>query len=423
VAFSPQENHRFVKILYLTHRIPYPPNKGEKIRVFNQVLYLSKSHNVHVCSFVDDPDDLQHTTKLKEYCASLELEYRNKPAAILLATAAFLGRQPLSIKLFYREALAKRIKRKLAEKFDCVIVSCSTMAQYVSSSSGVPKIIDFIDVDSEKWRAYAGRRSFPFASIYRREANLLGRYEAQIVIDFDHSIASSEAEAAFLRQRARNRPVSVVSNGVDLDYFSLPEVAPDKRYNSTIIFVGVMDYFPNVDAVHYFCDKVFPIVRDSVPQAQFYIVGRNPTRRVKELGRQPNVTVTGMVADVRPYLCQATVAVAPFQLARGVQNKILEAMAVGLPVVGTAETFKGLGATEEDGIRIANDPASFARHVISFLQSDAESLRRFAVQTRSYVEQHHRWEDQGKKLERIMDEVVRKKRLLGVPKMKSARLA
>jgi sugar transferase (PEP-CTERM/EpsH1 system associated) len=327
-----------------------------------------------------------------------------------LAMAAFLQRQPLSIKLFYRKVLGKVIRRKLTERFDCVVVSCSSMAQYVDSRVDIPKIIDFIDVDSDKWRMYADHHLFPFSSVYRREANLLGRNEERLLHEFDHSIVSSEAEAQLLRRRVKGRPVSVISNGVDLDYFALSAIETPIIDEPVIVFTGVMDYFPNVDAVRFFCEDIFPLVRDSMLDAQFYIVGRNPSRAVKKLEQQPNVSVTGTVPDVRPYLARARVAVAPFRLARGVQNKILEAMAMGLPIVGTSETFKGIGATEADGIRIADDPASFARHVISFLRADDDSRRSFATQARFYVERHHRWEDQGAKLERLIDEVVRKHR-------------
>ena len=167
-----------------------------------------------------------------------------------------------------------------------------------------------------------------------------------------------------------------------------------------------MDYFPNVDAVQYFCHEIFPSVRRELSGARFYIVGRNPTRQVRELGKQANVIVTGTVPDVRPYLSQAALGVAPFRLARGLQNKVLESMAMGVPVVGTSQAFKGIAATIQNGIRIADDARSFARCVTTVLQADAASRRQAAQQARDYVERHHRWEDQGVKLERLLKEVV-----------------
>jgi glycosyltransferase involved in cell wall biosynthesis len=166
-----------------------------------------------------------------------------------------------------------------------------------------------------------------------------------------------------------------------------------------------MDYFPNVDAVCYFCGKIFPMIRHEMPEAQFYIVGRNPPRQVKALGQQQNVIVTGSVSDVRPYLRQATVAVAPLRIARGVQNKILEAMAMGVPVVGTGNAFQGLPATPADGIRTADDAAEFARAVLSLL--DDPGLRHEAsLQARQYVQRHHRWQDHGARLESLLHAMI-----------------
>jgi glycosyltransferase involved in cell wall biosynthesis len=190
-----------------------------------------------------------------------------------------------------------------------------------------------------------------------------------------------------------------------------------------MVFTGVMDYFPNVDAVQHFCEDIFPLVRRAVPESQFYIVGRNPTPQVKKLAKQRNVVVTGEVPDVRPFLSQARVAVAPFRIARGVQNKVLEAMAMELPVVGTAECFKGIKATDADGTRVASDADTFAQYIIDFLRDDA--TRSYAgQQARRYVEYHHRWEEQGTKLESLIEEVVwRKNRSSGTlgscPKLSS----
>jgi len=325
----------------------------------------------------------------------------------LRATAALLKGQPLSVALFSRKSLKQKVLQKLAtEQFDCIVVSSSSMAQYASFVLTIPKIIDFVDVDSEKWRSYAQHHSFPLSYIYRLEAERLARYEDQIAHTFDQCVLISEEERYLFQERVNGRSVSVISNGVDLEYFSPTRGNPPQVTSPTIVFTGVMDYFPNVDAVQYFCREIFPLVRNLVPQCRFYVVGRSPTRQVRDLANQTNVVVTGTVPDVRPYLAQATVAIAPFRLARGVQNKVLEAMAMGLPVIGTSQAFEGIAATEQDGIRIANDPQSFARHLTTFLRRDAKSGQQAGHQARSYVERYHRWEEQGVKLERLLKEVV-----------------
>jgi sugar transferase (PEP-CTERM/EpsH1 system associated) len=400
-----------VKILYIAHRVPYPPNKGEKIRTFHQIQQLAKNHTIHLCAFVDDPDDVPHVSSLRKYCASVEVAYRGGSVGNYFhAAVGFLRGLPLSISLFHRHALAKKVLQKVTtERFDCIIGSSSLMAQYVSLCSNIPKILDFIDVDSEKWRSYAQRRSFPLSFIYRLEAERLARYEKETAQLSDHCFLVSEEEKCILQRRVNGHPVSVISNGVDIEYFS-PSGDVRETSQPAIVFTGVMDYFPNVDAVRYFCRDMLPLVLRTMPTAQFNIVGRNPTRQVRELGKHANVVVTGAVADVRPYLAQASVSIAPFRLARGVQNKILESMAMGVPVVGTTQAFKGIAATEQHGIRIADDPRSFAQHVLTLLQGDVSLRRQAGFQARRFVERHHRWEDQGANLERLIEDVVRKHR-------------
>lgn len=396
-----------MKILYLAHRLPYPLNKGEKIRTFHQICHLSRHHIIHLICMVDDPTDLQYVKLLERYCASVTAVYSSKAATMFLAVGALLSQKPLSVVSFYRKQLTREIENLLAvEQFDVIFVSSSAMAEYVLPVSHIPKAIDFVDVDSEKWRLYADYHMFPFSWIYRREANLLAAYEEKIAKIFNCSVFISEQERSLFQQRVNDRPISVISNGVDSEYFSPHELVLSSSDHPVVVFTGNMDYFPNIDAVLYFCTEIFPLVCQTVPETQFFIVGRNPVRSVRELGNQQNVVVTGSVADVRPYLTKAAVAVAPFRIARGVQNKILEAMAMGLPVVGTVEAFKGIAASEQDGIRIANDPESFAQHLTTFLRRDTMFGQQAGRRARSYVERHHRWEEQGVKLERLLEEVV-----------------
>lgn len=277
------------------------------------------------------------------------------------------------------------------------------MAEYVRYVSGIPKIIDFVDVDSEKWRVYANFHSFPLSWIYRLESDRLSRYEVEVAKAFDHSVFVSEKEANLFKQRIKDRGISVIPNGVDLDYFDPDRYAGICSKQTSIVFTGVMDYFPNVDAVKYFCTEIFPLVRESFPEAWFFIVGRNPTRQVKKLGLQHNVTVTGSVPDIRSYLEMAKIFVAPFRIARGIQNKILEAMAMGIPVVGTSEAFQGVKATMSDGIRIADEPKGFAREVLTFL-NNPELRQLCSLQSRRYVQRHHQWQECGILLESLLQE-------------------
>jgi sugar transferase (PEP-CTERM/EpsH1 system associated) len=335
----------------------------------------------------------------------VEAVYRGKTAARLRALTALATGKPLSVASFSSRALQRRIARRLrTAAIDRIVVFSSAMAEYVRDVTGIPKVIDFVDADSEKWRLYADYRPFPLSWVYRLEARRLGRYEAQVASAFDRAIFISEAEAQVLDGRTDGRPITIIPNGVDTDYFSPNGGGPLRVSEPHIVFTGEMDYFPNVDAVRYFCRVIFPLVRQAVSAARFCIVGRHPTRRVKALADDRHVIVTGAVPDVRPYLAAAHLAVAPFRIARGVQNKVLEAMAMGLPVVGTSMAFRGLQATAADGVRIADEPEALAQEVLTLLR-DGALRRRCARQSRQFVCRHHRWQDHGERLEALLQEL------------------
>jgi sugar transferase (PEP-CTERM/EpsH1 system associated) len=394
-----------MNILYIAHRIPYPPNKGEKIRAFHQVQYLSLKHRVHVACLVDDCDDWQHVKTLERYCASVDPVYRGRSRSTIAAVVALVTNTPLSVASFFSTELSAKIRRRLRSgKIDRILVYSSAMAEYVRHVSDIPKVIDFVDIDSDKWRLYAEHHAFPRSWIYRVEADRLARYEDGLVRVFDRVIVVSEKEASLLQRRAGDRPISVIPNGVDLDYFRLNGDDGAGSNPPTIVFTGVMDYFPNVDAVGYFCAEIFPAVRRVLPETRFVIVGRNPTREVKRLGRDQNVMVTGSVPDVRPYLEQASVVVAPFRIARGIQNKVLEAMAMERPVVGTSQAFQGIPATLADGVWVEDTVDGFARAVLTLL-GNRDLRRQQSSQARRYVERHHRWSDYGAQLEQLLQDV------------------
>ena len=395
-----------MNILYLCHRIPYPPNKGDKIRSFHQIRHLSRDHAVHLACLVDEREDLKHVDSLRKYCASVDAVYRGKSAAKALALKTVLSGKPISVEAFFSRELHRKILARIRSgMIDLVFVFSSAMAEYVRDLQGLPKVIDFVDVDSDKWRLYADSSPFPLSLIYRVESRRLGRYEERIARTFDHSIFVTPKEAELFRVRVKDRPVSVIFNGVDVDYFDPARAGSDRPAGPGIVFTGAMDYYPNVDAVTYFCDRIFPRVLEKVSDARFYIVGRNPDKKVVRLGDRRNVTVTGSVHDVRPYLAKAGVAVAPFRIARGVQNKVLEAMAMCIPVVGTSNAFQGIQATMEDGIRSGDDPEHFAEEVVTFLENP-EFGKRCGEAGRRYVLRCHRWEVQGEALNRLLRNVA-----------------
>ncbi|MBI3756923.1 MAG: TIGR03087 family PEP-CTERM/XrtA system glycosyltransferase [Deltaproteobacteria bacterium] len=393
-----------MNILYLAHRIPYPPNKGEKIRAFHQIRQLAKAHSVYLACLIDEEEDWQFVPTLETCCAAVDVVARQSLVTRWKTARALLSQTPLSVAAFYVDELYRKIQHRLSSvRFDCLFAFSAVMAEYVRAVPDIPKIMDFVDVDSEKWRTYANRHAFPLSWVYRLEADRLARYEEDIARTFDLSLFVTEQEKLLFQKRVADCPIAVIPNGVDLEYF-LPAPRLASR-PPAVIFVGAMDYFPNVDAVQYFCDEIFPLIRKVVPETRFYIVGRNPTRQVQSLGARPHVVVTGAVQDVRPYLAEAMVAVAPFRIARGIQNKVLEAMAAGLPVVGTPTVFQGMHVTPADGARKADEARSFAQEVLAFLTNPG-LFQTSARAARQYVERDHQWSEQGKQLEQLLHSLV-----------------
>jgi sugar transferase (PEP-CTERM/EpsH1 system associated) len=390
-----------VRLLYVCHQVPYPPNKGEKIRAFHHLTYLARRHRVHVACLAGSHADLAEAAHLKARCASVDAVYHSPRVGRLRAAAALPTGRSLSLAAYDSPELRARIARRIeVEQPDLLVAYSAPMAPYIERFGGIPRVIDFVDADSEKVRAYASERSFPGSALYALEAKRLARSEGKMASWADLSIFISEAEAEIVRPRARGRNMAVIPNGVDLDAFR-PRANGSKRGRPVIVFVGVMSYYPNADAVLYFARDIYPIVRSKVPDAELVIVGRDPIQAVRRLEEHPGVRVTGTVPDVRPYLAEAAVAVAPFRIARGIQNKVLEAMASGLPVIGTSLAFQGLAAGTADGIRTQDSPRDFADELVAVLSNPTlrEDLGR---QGRAYVERNHRWEAVGELLERAL---------------------
>jgi sugar transferase (PEP-CTERM/EpsH1 system associated) len=293
--------------------------------------------------------------------------------------------------------------RRRQTAFDLVYVSSSSMAQYLNGAERARVLVDFVDVDSDKWRQYGATLPCHKAWVYRLEARRLRNYEVEASRRADRCLVATDREEELLRGLAPWAPTSVIPNGVDLEYF---RPSPEPAVESTIVFTGAMDYFPNTDAVEYFARWVFPRILRDVPTAQFVIVGKNPTANVRRLESIRGVRVTGTVPDVRPYLRRAAVAVAPLRIARGVQNKVLEAMAMGVPVVATAKAYEGLSAKVAEHLFVEDDPPALAEAVVHLLQTPS---RRAAVgmAARRFVEAHYSWSTSLARLDEVVDAVTR----------------
>ena len=374
------------------HRIPYPPNKGDKVRSFNILRQLARTRRVFLGTFVDHPDDRQHVARLGEWCedvCAVELDPR---FSRIKSLRGLLTGEALSLPYYRSARLAQWVRTTVAQHGITQAVAFSgPMAQYLDAPGLQRRIVDFCDVDSAKWTQYAADRPWPMSWLYRREGEHLLAFERKAAMDSDASLFVTEAEAAlFIRSapEARER-TQVMQNGVDADFFS-PANGGESPYpagDPVIVFSGAMDYWPNIDAVTWFATELLPQIRRDVPDARFWIVGMNPAPAVQALTGE-GITVTGTVPDVRPYIAHADVVVAPLRIARGIQNKVLEAMAMARPVVVSAEAAVGLSARKGEDCEIAQNGEEAVRMVTRLLQDPDVGCAMGAAARRCVVENY-----------------------------------
>jgi sugar transferase (PEP-CTERM/EpsH1 system associated) len=392
-------------LLFLAHRIPFPPNKGDKIRSFHLLRHLSQRYAIHLGAFVDDPDDWQYRDALKPYCASIKLLPLHPRRAKLASLTGLLTGEALTLP-YYRSRELKHWAAELADsgKVTRGIAYSSVMAQFMPKTLA-RRLIDMVDVDSDKWTQYAKTQRWPLSCVYAREGRKLAEWEARVAQDFDATVLVSSDEAALLQQRAplARHKIGAYENGVDADFFSPARDYPNPYPSDmlSVVFTGAMDYWPNIDAVTWFAERIFPAVRDAVPGAQFTIVGSRPSEAVGALARQPGVVVTGTVPDVRPYLAHAACAVAPLRIARGVQNKVLEAMAMARPVVASAQAAEGIRAKAGRDYILAHGEAEFAKAVVTQLQT-----RSAAPKARDCILAHYDWDKNLTVIDSLVDQLA-----------------
>jgi sugar transferase (PEP-CTERM/EpsH1 system associated) len=381
------------RLLFLSHRIPYPPNKGDKLRSFHILRYLSQRYQVHLGSFIDDKDDLPHITKVREYCGETYFARLNRSLAKVRCLSGFATGHPLSIPYYRDRGLQTWVNTQLeTHTIRHVVVFSSPMAQYVRNHNGARRIADMVDVDSDKWMQYSRNKKWPLSVVYRREGKQLLSFERAVAREFDSTTFVSEAEAEMFRRLLPDcaAKVTYFNNGVDCDYFSPAREYPNPYIDGerVVVFTGAMNYWPNVDAVSWFAHEVFPAVQRRLPQARFYIAGTSPSRAVQRLADIPGIIITGKVEDIRPYLKYAAVAVAPLRVARGVQNKILEAMAMERPVIASREAVAALRVRVGIELYSANERNEWVALVLSAL---SEENRTMGVRARKRILSDYSW--------------------------------
>ena len=380
-------------LLLLIHRIPYPPNKGDKIRSYHLLKHLAQHYHVHLATFVDDEDDWQHVPTVQAMCTSSHFGKLNPLTGKLRSLAALASTRALSFDYYRDGAMQGWVDQAMREqRIDRVLVFSSPMAQYAEAYPAARRVVDFCDVDSDKWRQYAGQKPWPMSWLYRREADTLLAYERHVAATCDASLFVSDPEAELFRTLAPESAAKIgyFNNGVDTDYFS-PERTYARPYAAgerALVFTGAMDYWPNIDAVQWFANEIFPPLFKANPALRFYIVGARPTAAVSALGQLPGVTVTGTVPDVRPYIHHAEVTVAPLRIARGIQNKVLEAMAMARPMVVSPQALEGIDATPGSELLLADGADAFISTLSALVANPNAALGSAA---RSKVERQYSW--------------------------------
>jgi len=389
-----------MKILYLCHRFPFPPRRGGKIRPFNMIRHFARDHEVTVGSIVRSEVEAKEGAGLADYCASYKIARVRNPVQVGRMVARLPTPVPSSFGYFHSPELASWVRERLArERFDLIFVHCSSVAPYVAAVRSVPKILDFGDMDSQKWLEYARYKRFPLSLGYAIEGRKLVRKERRLARKFDLCTATTRGEWETLESYRTGVPSDWFPNGVDSGYFAPTEEPYDPN---TIAFVGRMDYYPNQESMFDFCQRTLPRLQSTRPSLKLLIVGADPTPAVLRLADLPGVTVTGSVPDVRPYLRRSALMIAPLNIARGTQNKILEAMAMGVPVVTSRIAAAGVDATDGQHFLAASTPEEYVDAIMRVID-DPQLRQRLSIAGRERMLTHHDWARSMSRLDKIVE--------------------
>ncbi len=392
-----------MKILFVCHRFPYPPQRGGKIRPFNIIKHLGKTHEVTVASLVRSRAEADAGKGIEPYCKKYFMGRVSKRSIGVNFLKNFLFLKPLSMAYFYSSELKQFIDQEIKKtKFDLIFVHCSSVAQYVEHISDIPKIMDYGDMDSQKWLFYSKVRNFPLSFMYLYEGVSLMKAEKQIADRFSLCSCTTFLEKETLDDYHTGAVTDWFPNGVNTDFFapSGEVYEPD-----TLCFLGRMDYFPNQECILDFCQYTLPMIKEKRPDVKLLIIGADPSKRILELDRIPYVTVTGSVEDVRPYVQKCAVNIAPLNIARGTQNKILESLSMGVPVVTSKVAAGGVDAVPGEHFLIAEGHEAFAAAVISLLENP-DKRDQLSKAGRSRMMNNHNWEKSMDKLDLIIEKYL-----------------
>ena len=396
-----------MKILALSSWFPYPPDNGSKIRTFNLIKELAKRHQIHLLSFIREENDKNHISSRKDYCETVgiaSLDVYNPMSA--KAIAGFLTPTPRSVVSTYNREMQQLVDAEISrQSFDVVISMHLDTANYVAEMNHVPKVLDQHNVES----LFSKKQSALQASRFSRFRYWLSwvkakRYESRICSQFDACAVVSEIDKKELLRICPNaRLVEVIPNGVDFSFYHFQQAR--NRQQKTLVYNGALTYVANEVAVFNFYDNILPRVRKEIPEVKLIITGKYNEKRHSWLALDKNITLTNYVADIRPFVANSSVCIVPLTIGGGTRLKILEAMALGTPVVSTSAGAEGLDVTHDENILIADDPQIFARYVINLFQ-DTRLRERIAMKARACVEEKYSWTTIGEQLHHVLMRVV-----------------
>lgn len=377
-----------MNILLITDRLPYPPNGGGKITMWNLVRRLSERHRVTLATFYDSDQELTSAAVLRKYCVRLETVKRRPRNSWRSFAHMIIHGTSFGVARNYSPTMSRRILSILAaDRIDLVQVETFYMAQHVPTDLAIPVVLDMHNVTWLVWERAASTALWPLSFAASIEARRTKRDELSACRRVRMSVVVSDADLKVLRSSAPDLAVRIIAPGIDCNELAPAPVSPVR---ASVVFVGTLTYLPNLDAVEYFCSRILPLVVTEVPQVQFLVIGSGPAR-LKRLSVDPHVRIMGMVDDVYPIVQAATVSVVPMRIGGGIRMKILEAMALGSPVVSTTIGCEGLDLRDGVNVLLADTPEAFAAQVVRLLR-DSELRARIVLQARATAVQDHTWD-------------------------------
>lgn len=391
------------EVVYLCQRVPYPPDRGDRITTWHFLQHLlERGANVRIGCFQEEDRDAEGVAFLASRCAEIVAPRLSRASRKWTSLRGLLTGEALTLPFFRHAELRAAMTRWSAGPIDLVHVYSSSMAQYAMATPCRAKVMQFAELDSDKWRQYAAVAGPLGRWIYGREARTLLAFEDRVARTFARSLVVSDVERELFRERIPGVDPVVLPNGVDVAHFT--SQGDGERHPHTAVFTGVMDYEPNVDGVCWFVDACWPALRERFPDARLLIVGSKPTAKVQALAQRPGITVTGRVPTTPPWFDRAAVAIAPLRLARGVQNKVLEALSMGLPVVSSPQAAQGLGDVPPGTLTVADGAAATVAGVAE-LFAMPERARAIGVAAAAWVRATWRWERMYERYDAMLGEL------------------